>query len=119
MTVDWNPVLVEKALWELKERIAKGVMIVDQALKDFDDADEEFVLAEAKAYLACDEYPAHERKYHTVLAVAKERVKRRVAERAFKKATNNMFALKDGLEAVRSIGSGVREAYKLAGVGER
>ena len=119
MSQDWNPVSVEQALWELKERIAKGVLVVDKALEAFDDADEAFVMAEAHAYLDADEYPAHERKYRTVLAVVEERKKRRIAERVYKKSINNMYALKDGLEAVRSIGAGVREAYQVAGVGER
>ena len=116
---DWNPVTVENALWDLKERIAKGVLIVDKAYGEFQDADEEFVVAEAKAYLNCGEYPANQRQYHTVLATVAERQKRRLAERVYKKAVANMKALTDGLHAVQSIGSGVREAYRLAGVGER
>jgi hypothetical protein len=116
---DWNPVSVDQMLWELKERIAKGVLVVDKALEAFDDADEEFVIAEAKAYLGFDQFPAHERKYRVVLAVVDERKRRRIAERAWKKSMNNMQALRNGLEAMRSIGAGVREAYKTAGAGER
>jgi len=113
--MDWNPVTVENMLWELKERIAKGVLVVDRALEDFDAADEVFVLAEARAYLECDGYPAHERKYRTALAVAEERKARRIAERAYKKSMNNMTALRNGLEAMRSIGAGVRESFGVVG----
>lgn len=119
MSRDWNPVQVEQALWELKENIAKGVNIVDKALEALDEADEVFIMAEARAYLDADDYPAHERKYRVTLAVVEQRRKRRIAERAYKKAVNTMYSLKDGLEAVRSIGAGVREAYQVAGVGER
>lgn len=116
---DWSPVAVEAALWQLKEDIARGVNHVDLAFSEFDDADEAFILAEARAYIGFDDKPAHERKYHVALAVTQERQKRRIAERKYKKATLTMTSLQRGLEAVRSIGTGVREAYKLAGVGER
>lgn len=120
MSTDWNPVVVEQALWKIKEDIARGVLIVDEAYGEFDEADEEFVLAEARAYTEeFKDTPAHERKYHVALAVAKERQKRRIAERKYKKAISTMQSLRNGLDAVRSIGTGVREAYKLAGVGER
>ena len=117
--VDWNPIAVEQALWEFKDRIANGVLVVDRAYGEFQQADEAFIVAEAKAYLEFDDTPAHERKYRVALAVSKERVERSVRERAYKKAMNNMTALRNGLEAVRSIGAGVRQAYTLAGVGER
>lgn len=116
---DWNPVAVEAALWELKTRITNGVTIIDEAFGLFDDADEVFVMAEAKAYVAFDDKPAHERKYYVVLAVEKERKARRIADRAYRKATTNMKALTEGLGAVRSIGVGVRQAYDVVGVRER
>lgn len=112
---DWNPVAVEQALWEFKERIANGVLVVDRAYGEFQEADEVYVVAEAKAYLRFDEYPAHERKYHVALAVVDERKARAVKERVYKKAIANMTALRNGLDAVRSIGAGVRQAYDIVG----
>lgn len=114
---DWNPVAVEQALWEFKNRIANGVMVVDSAYGEFMEADEVYVMAEAKAYIRFDEYPAHERKFHVVLAVAEQRKARAIKERAYKKAMNNMTALRNGLDAVRSIGAGVRQAYNIVGDG--
>lgn len=114
--VDWNPVAVTEALWDLRHRIQAGVMVVDKAYGAFEDADEAYVMAEAKSYIGFDDKPAHERKYHVVLAIEEERKRRRIAERAYKKATTNMKSLIEGLNAVRSIGAGVRKEFEVAGV---
>lgn len=116
---DWNPVAVEAALWELKNRIASGVNIIDDAYGEFSDAEEVQTMAEARAYVAFDDRPAHERKYHVLIATEQERKARLIKERVYKKAVTNMTALTKGLDAVRSIGAGVRQAYENVGAGER
>lgn len=120
--VDWNPVMVERAIYSAAKRIATGVMKADSALRAFQRADHDFDIAEAKAYLALDEkMPVHKRKFEVVLNpdVQAARDAKDVAEAAYRLMDRNMKALQGELDALRSIGTSVRQAYSTAGVGER
>jgi hypothetical protein len=121
ITVDWNPVMVEQAIYTAAKRIAKGVVKADKAYRAFQVADHAFDKAEAIAYLALDGIPAHARKYHVTLNedVIAARDARDVAEAAYKLLDRNMKAVQGELDAYRSIGTSVRQAYQSAGVGER
>ena len=116
--VDWNSVAVTEALWDFKNRIANGVMVVDKAYGEFQAAEEAYVMAEDRAPvdLEKDGVAAAGRRYHVAIVVEMERNRLHVAERAYKKAQSNMKALVEGLGALRSIGAGVREEMKIAGV---
>lgn len=121
--IDWNPVMVEQAIYRAAQRIAKGVLAADKAYRDFLKADHEFDKAEARAYLSEDlqTRPVHERKFRVVLdpTVQEARDKRDVAEAAYKLMDKNMKAIQGELDALRSIGTSVRQAYQSAGTGER
>lgn len=86
------------------------------------EADHAFDLAEAKAYLRHGEGdkppPAHERKYLAVIDTVEERNARDTAEAVYKLMDRNMKALMAELDALRSIGTSVRQAYAVAGRGE-
>lgn len=115
--------MVEQSIYRAAKRIASGVMKADKAYREFLRADHDFDIAEAKKYLS-DELqtkPVHERKYRVILDedVQAARDKRDVADATSKLMDKNMKAIQSELEAYRSIGVGVRQAYASAGVGER
>lgn len=111
---DWNPVQIEQAIYDCAQRIEAGVSKCDAAYRDFLKLDHQFDVAEAKAYLRCNDRPVHERKYQAVLDTIAERDKRDVAEAVYKLMDRQMKALMAELEAFRSIGSSVRQAYAAA-----
>jgi hypothetical protein len=119
ITVDWNPVMVEKAIYRCSQRIAKGVLKADEAYRNFLDADRGYDMAFARSYLGHGDRPAHERKYLAELATEFERAQRDVADAAYKLMASNQRAIQGELEALRSIGTSVRQAYSTAGIGER
>lgn len=117
---DWSPASVESAIYEASQRIAKGVTICGRAYTDFLKADAVFDRAMAFAYLRA-EGPAHERKYRAELdeTVVVARDARDVADAAYRLTDRNNRAIQSELDALRSIGTSVRQAYQSAGVGER
>lgn len=117
--IDWNPVMVEQAIYRASQRIAKGVMAADKAYRDFLKADHDFDLAFAKSYLRNNDRPAHERKYLAEVECEEARDRRDVADAAYKLVSNNQRAIQGELDALRSIGTSVRQAYATAGTGER
>lgn len=118
MTADWSPATVEAAIHGCSQRIAKGVLICDKAYREFLKADHDYDLAFAKAYLRLDGTPAHERKYQAEVDTMTEREDRDIKEASYKLADRNMKAIQSELDALRSIGTSVRQAYSVAGRGE-
>ena len=118
ITVDWNPIMVEKAIYRCSQRIAKGVLKADEAYRKFLDADRDYDVAFAKSYLG-QTGPAHERKYLAQMATELERIQRDYADADYKLMVSNQRAIQGELEALRSIGTSVRQAYSTAGIGER
>ena len=110
---DFNPAKIEEIINDTADRIEKGVVQVDQAYREFLKKDLEFDIAEAKAYVALgdESVPAHERKYRTVLEVVDERIARDTADAEHRLMDRNMKALERKLDAYRSIGTSVRQAY--------
>lgn len=121
--IEWNPVMVEQAMYRAAQRIAKGVVAAGKAYKEFLKADHEYDVACARSY--CSEElatsPAHERKYRMILdpVVQAARDKRDVADAAYRLMDKNLRAVQGELDALRSIGTSVRQAYATAGTGER
>lgn len=114
----WNPASVENAIYQASQRISNGVLKSDAAYRAFIDADREYDLAFAKAYLRHDQSPAHERKYLAEVDTHNERQARDVADAAYRLMDKQMKALMAELDALRSIGTSVRQAYATAGRGE-
>lgn len=109
--IDWNPAMVEAVIRDTSDRIERGVLEVDKKYRQFLADDLAFDIAEAKAYLAANDKPAHERKYIALLATEDARVKRDLADAEHKLVEKNMKALERKLDAYRSIGTSVRQAY--------
>jgi hypothetical protein len=118
VTADWNPVTVEKAIYDCAQRIANGVLKADRAYRLFQAAEHAHEIAFAKAYLANDGSPAHERKYRAQLETVDERKARDEADAAYKLMASNMKAVQSELDALRSLGVSIRQAYAVAGRGE-
>lgn len=114
---DWSPVGVEKAIYKAVQSIAKGVGVCSDAHAAFLEADREFDRQFALKYGA-ENCAAHERKYKAQLETMDARAKRDAAEVAYQWARQRMRALEAELEALRSIGVSVRQAYQNAGRGE-
>lgn len=114
---DWNPVSVEQTINETVNEIAQGVNTASSAYDAYLTADREFDLAYARAYMRCDG-PAHAKKYQAELDTEAERIARDAADVAYKLADKTNKALEQKLDAIRSIGVSVRQAYQVAGRGE-
>lgn len=118
MSSDWNPAKVEEAIGECSRRISDGVSKTDKAYRLFLDADRAYDIAFAHAYLGGDGMPAHERKYRAEIDTEAKRKDRDYADAAYRLMVSNMKAIQSELDALRSIGTSVRQAYAVAGRGE-
>lgn len=114
---DWNPVSVEQTINETVNEIAQGVNTASSAYDAYLTADREFDLAYARAYMRFDG-PAHAKKYQAELDTETERIARDAADVAYRLADKTNKALEQKLDAIRSIGVSVRQAYQVAGRGE-
>lgn len=114
---DHNPVAIEGAIRDCANRIAKGVSVCDARYAEFLTADREFDRAFARAYMEHDG-PAHEKKYGAELATQDERLRRDVADAAYRHADRLAKALSEELRAWQSVGASVRAMYAVAGRGE-
>ena len=114
---DWNPVSVEKAILDCVDGIVDGIRKATAAYEKFLTANHEYDYAFAKAYMAYDG-PAHAKKYAAELKTDVERTNRDAADVAYRYVERTNKALEKKLDALRSIGVSVRQAYQEAGRGQ-
>ncbi|MFC9966297.1 hypothetical protein ACFVH4_18875 [Nocardia ignorata] len=112
-----NPVAIENSIRNCANRIAKGVVVCDQAYTAFLTADREYDRAFARAYME-HEGPAHEKRYGAELATETERTARDVADAAYRHADRLAKALTEELRSWQSVSASVRAMYAVAGRGE-
>lgn len=112
-----NPVDIEKHILGLTGRIAKGVSVCSKTHRAFSDADREFDVAYAHAYLEA-EGSIKDKDMQAKIQTADLRKVRDVAEVAYKYADRLHKALDLELRAYQSIGASVRQMYGVAGRGE-
>lgn len=117
MTEVLSPVSVETAIRECANRIANGVKVCSDRYREFLQADHDLDVAYARAFLA-HEGPQTEKRYAAELATESQRSKRDTADAAYRYADRQNRALHAELDAYRSIGASVRQAYSVAGRGE-
>lgn len=113
---EWNPVSVEKAIVQVVDEIVSGISKSSETYARFLEADRAYDLALAKAYMRHDG-PAHSKKYAAEIATEQERLDRDVADVSYRLVERTNRALEKKLDALRSIGVGVRQAYQEAGRG--
>lgn len=113
---EWNPVSVEKAIVKVVDEIALGISKASEAYENFLKANHAYDMAFARAYMSYDG-AAHAKKYAAELATEGERLDRDAADVAYRYIERNNKALEKKLDALRSIGVGVRQAYQEAGRG--
>ncbi len=114
---DYNPVRVEKEILETVNEIARGIQVATEGYDRFLEADRIYDLEFAKAYMSY-EGAAHAKKYAAEIATDVERTLRDAADVAYRHAERRNKALEKKLDALRSIGVSVRQAYQDAGRGE-
>lgn len=113
-TEAYNPVQIEAAIRKCSNDIGRGVAICAKAYGEFLDAEREYDLAFAQAYLAADG-PAYTRKYTAVLATQAERERRDFADAAYRLTDKRAKALEAELGALQSVNKSVVSAYNVAG----
>jgi len=113
---EYNPVSIERDIRDTVNEIVKGVDIAAEAYGSFKRLEREFDLAFAQAYMAYTG-PAHAKKYAAEIATNELRVEVDAADVAHRYADRRNKALETQLDALRSIGVSVRQAYDVAGRG--
>ncbi|WP_100811758.1 hypothetical protein [Microbacterium sp. BR1] len=114
MSEPLNPVQIEAAIREASQRIAKGVSVVSERYRAFLQAEHTLDVAFARAYMAFGG-PAHEKRYAAELETIAQREARDDADAAHRYAEKQWRALSSELDALRSIGASVRQAYAAGG----
>ena len=114
---EWNPVSVEKAIIEVVDEIVSGIRKASDAYSSFLTTNHDYDLAFARAYMKYDG-PAHAKKYAAELATEEQRISRDAADVAYRYIERTNKALEKKLDALRSIGVSVRQAYAEAGKGQ-
>ncbi len=113
-----TPVMLEKHILNLSNRIAKSAGECNARYKAFLDADREFDRAFAQAYLGHDG-PQAEKRYAAEVATTDEREARDIADAAHRYADRLSKALQSELLAYQSLNKSILAQYQVAGVGER
>lgn len=117
MSIDINPVEVEKAIRTCADRISKSVSVCDQRYRVYLEAQRSYDRAWARAYLGAVG-PAHEKKPRAELATVRERDLLDEADAAYRFAERTSRAVQDELRAWQSVGASVRAMFSVAGRGE-
>lgn len=112
-----NPVVVEKTILEITNEISRLIIQYRDSLASSLAASRAYTLAYAKAYMS-HIGPAHEKRYAADIATEQELIDRDAAEVAFRFVDRSSRAAEKKLDAFRSIGTFVRQAYQEAGRGE-
>jgi hypothetical protein len=114
---EWNPVSVEKAIVGVVDEIVAGIRKASDAYSQALATNHDYDLAFARAYMRY-EGPAHAKKYAAEIATEEERTSRDAADVAYRYIERTNKALEKKLDALRSIGVSVRQAYAEAGRGD-
>ena len=117
---DWNPVSVEQQILVTANDIARGVSVASEAYQAFLDAERAYKKVYARAYMG-HKGAQTEKKIaaNIVPEVEAAELARDVADVAYRFAKDTNAALNSKLEAFRSVGVSVRQAYAVAGRGEQ
>lgn len=112
-----SPVQIENHIREIANRIANGVQECTRTYTEFMDAERDYDLAFARAFLKSTG-AQYEKRYTAEVATHELRQRRDVAEVAYKHADRTAKAAESELRAMQSVGASIRSAYLTAGRGE-
>lgn len=111
-----SPVDVEKRLLELEQTLSDALVEWKGFYKAFKDAEREYDQAFARAKLASKE-ATNDKRYDAELVTIEQREALDLADVEFKYADKRLTAVQKVVEIWRSVGTSVRQAYGLAGMG--
>lgn len=116
---EWNPVSVETELLAITNEISNGVTIARDAYQEYLAAERAYKRAYAHAFMA-HKGAQTEKKVAANITPEVEAAEdhRDVTDVAYKYAKDTNAALSAKLDAMRSVGTSVRQAYANAGRGE-
>lgn len=117
-TDELTPVMLERHILGLSNRIAKSAGECNTRYRAFLDADREYDRAYAQAFMD-HEGAQGEKRYAAELATTDERAARDVADAAHRYADRLSKALQSELLAYQSLNKSIIAQYQVAGVGER
>lgn len=109
----WNPISIEKAILDTVNQAAQGVSVATRAYKDFLAKQRAYKQAHARAYMQ-HKGPQTEKKIAVELdeQLQQAEFERDIADVAYRHARDTNSMLRDKLEAFRSVGVSVRQAYE-------
>ena len=113
-----TPVMIERHILDLSNRIAKSASVCNQRYGEFLTADREYDRAYAQAFMEHDGAQG-EKRYSAELATTSEREVRDVADAAHRYADRLSKALQSELLAYQSLNKSLLAQYQVAGTGER
>lgn len=111
---EFNPVFIENALAQTANAIAESVTACDAAYREYLEADREYDLAYAHAYLNATG-AVNTRKYKAQELTKDQRARRDVADAAYRFADRRARAQELELRSWQSVGASVRAMYSVAG----
>lgn len=110
-----NPAMIEQELRKLITWITEAVTACHHAYQAKLAAEHEYRVAYARAYVNATG-PQQEKRYRADLATITEASARDVTDAAHRYAMDKQRALRDRLEATRSLSASIRESYRASGV---
>lgn len=111
-----DPVEVDKAIIDIRERLENAAGIINQRLKVYREAQRAYNVAFATAF-AGHQGPQTEKRQMAILATQEEARLRDEAQAALQYARDRSSDLRNELRALQTVAANIREAYRTAGYG--
>ena len=111
---DWTPIAIEARLKEIANENARLIGMAQGLHLTYLTAVHDHDLAYARAYMSWTG-PAHEKKYHAEIKTDAERTAMDAADVAYRHVERMLRGKRDELDAIRSVGVSVRQAYATGG----
>ena len=111
---EWSPVGIEARLKTIANDNAHLIGLAHDTHRDYLTEAHAYDLAYARAYMRCTG-PAHERRYYAEIQTEEERTIMDAADVAHRHVERQLRGKRDELDAIRSVGVSVRQAYATGG----
>ena len=114
MTEEWTPVTIEARLRAIANENARLISAAQDLHRAYLDAQRTYDLAYARSYVSANG-PAHEKRYLADIGTEAQREAKDVADAAYRHVERMLRGKRDELDALRSVGVSVRQAYSQGG----